>query len=155
MTTKQAIEVLERGGELPELAEAVGLVCSDPATAFEAILPGLRPGGFVAEQAALALYKRTFRPLPADRNALVTDPDAWRAWLAEHGLGRPQPADGNPSKMLIHLGQAQKSLAEAMECVAGPTERVKKTRTARVRRPGEGGKAARKSAPRSSSRRAR
>ena len=113
MTTEQAIAVLEKGGQLTELVEAVGIVCSDPATSFEAILPALQHAGFVAEQAALALYKRTFRPLPADRSLLVTDRHAWADWLAERGLGHWGGSAGAQVNVLAYGRRAQRKLASA------------------------------------------
>ena len=84
MTAQQAIEMLEKGGKLPELAEAIGVVCSDPAMSLDAIMLGLKYPGFVAEQAAFALYKWSFRPLPMDRSLLITDRQMWTEWLRAH-----------------------------------------------------------------------
>lgn len=83
MTTGSALRVLEQGGDLPELAEAIGIVAGDPAVSLEGIMLGLKYPGFIAEQAAFALYKRSFRPLPIDRKLLVTDAEDWKNWLTE------------------------------------------------------------------------
>lgn len=77
MTPQDAISTLKKGGEPPELAEAIDILASEPTTSLESIKLGLKYKGSVAEQAALALYKRTFRPIPEDRSLLVTDPDEW------------------------------------------------------------------------------
>ena len=83
MTTDEALKTLKEGGEWTTLAEAIGVVMSDPLTSYEALMLGLKHKGFVAGQAAMALYRRSFRPLPDDRRTLVTDPDEWRRWLKE------------------------------------------------------------------------
>lgn len=88
MTSEEALQRLRTGGELPDLAEAIGTVAGDPGASLDTILLGLKYGGFVAEQAALALYRRTSRTLPEDRGLLVTDPDDWAHWLREQA-GRP------------------------------------------------------------------
>jgi hypothetical protein len=82
MTTQDALETLEHGGEWPALAKAIGVVASDPMTSLSALMLGLGYGGVVAEQAALALYRRTFRPIPDNRRALVTNSSEWQQWLA-------------------------------------------------------------------------
>lgn len=81
MTTQEAIEVLRNGGELVDLAEAVGHVVNDPIAPTEALMLGLKYDGLVAEQAALALYRRSGRPLPDDRSRIETSPTEWAAWL--------------------------------------------------------------------------
>jgi len=47
---------------------------------------GLRYWGPIAEASALALYRRTGRPIPADPNVFVTAEDDWIRWLQERGL---------------------------------------------------------------------
>ncbi|MHC4062890.1 MAG: sigma factor-like helix-turn-helix DNA-binding protein [Planctomycetota bacterium] len=83
MTTQEALKTLEEGGEWPALAEAIGVVVSDPMTSFDALMLGLQYKGIVAEQAALGLYRRTLRPIPDNRRVLITDADEWRQWLRE------------------------------------------------------------------------
>ncbi len=85
MTTDEAIVLLQKGGALPDLAEAVGIVGSDPATSLDALMLGLKYPGCVAEQAAFALYSRTLRPLP-DRHLLVCDASEWARWLKQQEL---------------------------------------------------------------------
>ena len=85
MTRREAVEILRRGGRLAQLAEAIGTVADDRGSALDDILLGLNHSGFVAEQAALALYARTARPLPEVADAFALDADEWRQWLARHG----------------------------------------------------------------------
>ncbi len=87
MTTQEAINTLEAGGEWPALVEAIGVVVSDPMTSLDALILGLQYGGIVAEQAALGLYRRTLRPIPDNRRLLITDADEWRRWLREVDFG--------------------------------------------------------------------
>ncbi len=56
-----ATRVLLNGGSMVELAEAIGVVISDPESTLDEIRLGLQHPGFVAEQAALALSKRQSR----------------------------------------------------------------------------------------------
>jgi len=85
MTIVEAVKTLQEGGNLPALAEAIGIVASDPESSPNDLLLGLPHKGFVAEQAALALYRRTGRPIPDDRNQLILDPDEWARLLASSG----------------------------------------------------------------------
>lgn len=71
MTLEQARRTLKEGGDLPRLADAIGVIASDRTTSDVDLKLGLRYEGFVAEQAALALYKRKHLPLPKDRTRLV------------------------------------------------------------------------------------
>jgi len=95
MTREEAVRQLENGGELVELAEAIGTVASDPGSSLDDIALGLRYRGFVREQAALALYRRTGRKLPRNRAQMMTDPGEWsqvlRGRQAEHPARRKAP----------------------------------------------------------------
>jgi len=82
MTHEEAIRTLKKGGPLVTLAEAIGTVASEPGSSLEDLLLGLQYEGLVAEQAALALYKRTGRALPEDRSFLATRAQEWTGWLA-------------------------------------------------------------------------
>lgn len=83
MNLEDARRTLQESRDYVRLAEAIGVVAGDPASPLEDIIVGLRHGGFVAEQAALALYKRTGRPLPEDRGLLEVDATKWRTWIAQ------------------------------------------------------------------------
>ena len=94
MTLEAARRILMQGGELVELAEAFTAIATDGSASLEDLILGLRHPGFVAEQAALTLYKRTGRPLPDDRGTLMLDPDDWRWVLKRDRLAttdRPSP----------------------------------------------------------------
>ena len=73
-----------------DAAEEVGALMkrsvSDP-TAVLDLAETLTQGGFVAEQAALALYRRIGVPVPADRTQVEYDPTVWKQraqkWLRE------------------------------------------------------------------------
>jgi hypothetical protein len=54
----EARETLIRGGDLVDLAEAIGTIISDPASSLDDIRLGLRYGGVVADQATLELRRR-------------------------------------------------------------------------------------------------
>jgi len=77
MTYNEAVRVLRAGGEWVELAEAIGVVISSPMASLLDLVLGLKHGGMVAEQAALALYKKTGQPLPDDHSGLITDITYW------------------------------------------------------------------------------
>lgn len=70
MTNENAIETLRAGGSMAELAEAIAAVASNPRSSIEDIMLGLAHGGFIQEQAALALYRRTGEPIPKDRSKM-------------------------------------------------------------------------------------
>lgn len=101
MTTQDAIKTLEEGGEWPALAEAIGVVMSDPMTSLDALMLGLQHKGIVAEQAALGLYRRTFRPIPDNRRLLITDADEWRRWLREVDFGAGELGSESVSRDLL------------------------------------------------------
>jgi len=63
------------------LGEAIAVVLQFPESSLLDVALGLKHGGVIAEQAALALYKRTDRPLPDDRRQLVTDIRTWTKWI--------------------------------------------------------------------------
>jgi hypothetical protein len=82
-----AVRVLRKGGSLPVLAEAVGLVAAraatDDAAAFD-LIPALNHRGFVAEQAVLALHRLLSVPIPDDRRSLDFSPAVWFERLSDH-----------------------------------------------------------------------
>lgn len=84
MEFDKAVRVLREGGEFVRLVEAIGVLISSPRTTLEDLLLGLPHPGLVAEQAALALYRRTGRPRPGDRMSLETDPDLWAEVVRKH-----------------------------------------------------------------------
>jgi hypothetical protein len=57
----EARTVLRTGGGIADLAEAIGLVISDPSSSLDDLRLGLRYPGFVAEQAELAIERREGR----------------------------------------------------------------------------------------------
>ncbi len=63
-----------------ELAEAIGAVMlasrTDPRATYSLLL-GLKYDGFVANQAAMALYARMEMPLPDDRSQMEFREDVW------------------------------------------------------------------------------
>jgi hypothetical protein len=66
----EAREVLIKGGDLVELAEAIGTIISDPASSLDDIRLGLKHGGIIAEQAAIELHRREGIPLPENRQTI-------------------------------------------------------------------------------------
>lgn len=81
MTFVEAVRTLRSGGSWPVLGEAIVVVLQSPESSLFDVALGLNHGGVIAEQAALALYKRTGRPLPDDRRQLVTDIRTWTKWI--------------------------------------------------------------------------
>jgi len=69
-----------------DLADAIGTVGSDPASTFDDLLLGLDHPGFVAEQAAFALYARTGQSLPVDRDQMLLTRAAWEERLRAMNL---------------------------------------------------------------------
>jgi hypothetical protein len=59
----EAREVLIKGGDLVELAEAIGTIISDPSSSVDDVRLGLKHGGLVAEQATLELQRRGYSSL--------------------------------------------------------------------------------------------
>jgi hypothetical protein len=57
--------VLQDGGTLADLAEAIAVIASDPSSSEADLRLGLRHRGFVAEQAQFALRRRGFDGNPA------------------------------------------------------------------------------------------
>ena len=88
MTKTEALRFLDEGGSLVQLAEAVGTLVGDSRSTPQELMRGLRHPGVVAEQAALALYRRLNRPLPPDRSNVVTDYADWMTWLLQESLKR-------------------------------------------------------------------
>lgn len=83
MTFVEAVRTLRSGGSWPVLGEAIAVVLQSPESSLLDVALGLNHGGVIAEQAALALYKRTNRPLPDDRRQLVTDIQTWTKWIIQ------------------------------------------------------------------------
>ena len=94
MTTYCAINVIERGGTLVELADAVGHVIesvkSDP-FAIYGLIKALQHDGFAAEQATLALYNAMAIPIPSDRRNIAKSEAEWTkladAWIHRTSIG--------------------------------------------------------------------
>lgn len=95
MTLQDARQILTRGGELVALTEAFTAIATNAAASLDDLMLGLRHPGFVAEQAALLLYKRTGRRLPDDRRKLMLAPDEWRRALARNGATTAQRQPGD------------------------------------------------------------
>lgn len=77
MNLTEAVRLLRYGSELPQLAEAIGVVVSSPNSSLFDIAMGLKYRGMIAEQAALALHKRMSVPLPENREEVVVNRDEW------------------------------------------------------------------------------
>jgi hypothetical protein len=58
---ENARQVLQNGGDLVALAEAIGTIINDPTSSLDDIRLGLRHGGLIAEQATIALKSREAR----------------------------------------------------------------------------------------------
>lgn len=100
MSLEQARRVIRSSGRLGELAEAIGTLIDEPAATVDDLLAGLRHPGVVAEQAALALYRRTGRPIPAGLDAPDLAEQGWREWFNRSGIAdreTPGVADHGPS----------------------------------------------------------
>lgn len=87
MTHEQAVKTLQDGGSLPDLADAIGTLGSDPNSTPDQIMLGLSYSGFVQEQAVLALHRRLGVSLPADRSEIIMDPAYWEALISRSGKG--------------------------------------------------------------------
>ena len=116
MTPRDAVKRLRDGAPLVELADAIATLCETPQTTREELMLGLSYGGFVQEQAALALYRRTGRVLPDNRRGLETDASRWCKWLdqsfavqrkasiaARHRLSKRVQDDGRESAIRIQI----------------------------------------------------
>lgn len=77
MQYAEAREKLKHGGEWAELVEAAGVVIAAPECSELDLFLALRHGGVIAEQAALALYRKTQTPIPADRSKIAKTTDGW------------------------------------------------------------------------------
>lgn len=93
MTFDEARGILRAGGEWADLAEAVGVVIASPESSPWDLVLGLKHGGVVAEQAALALYRRTGTTLPDNRAKLRTDPMTWSMILSDDRILDPLGAE--------------------------------------------------------------
>jgi len=89
MTFVEAVRTLRSGGSWPVLGEAIAVVLQSPESSLLDVALGLKHGGVIAEQAALALYKRTDRLLPDDRRQLVTDIRTWTKWIIRGAADDP------------------------------------------------------------------
>jgi len=84
-----AVRTMKEGGSLTALAQAVGDLMErsimNPAATVD-LIEALEHEGFVAEQGALALYRRLGLKVPKDRAKLELRPAVWRkrvrAWLS-------------------------------------------------------------------------
>lgn len=110
MSLRKARFVLKSQGDLGDLLFAIGTVISSPKSSLDDIILGLRHPEVIAEQAALALYRRTGRPLPRDRADISTDGADWAKWIARmnessmEGASRSQP----PLRGTTHANPGQK-----------------------------------------------
>lgn len=78
---EKAREVLTNGGDLVDLAEAIGTIISDPSSSLEDIRLGLRHGGIIAEQAAVALRRREGVSTPPPSDATILSAQEFRSHL--------------------------------------------------------------------------
>ena len=85
MTREQALETLRNGSETFEAADALATLLRDPTCPLEDVMLGLDHEGFIAEQAAFALYARTKTPLPGDSSSLITDRHEWQRRIEATG----------------------------------------------------------------------
>jgi hypothetical protein len=72
-TLDEARNVLRNGGGMVDLAKAIGFLISDPASSVEDLQLGLQYGGFIAEQAELAIERRA-RSYPKNGDAANQTP---------------------------------------------------------------------------------
>ncbi len=87
MTLDEARATLQNSQSGPcELLEAAGTLASEQSSTLDDLMLGLRYWGPIAEASALALYRRTGRPIPPDPIAFVTSEDDWTRWLQDRGL---------------------------------------------------------------------
>jgi hypothetical protein len=91
MTVEQAVEILDRGADLYDLAEAIGTLMEFSRTepgAVPLLLKGLRYPGLVADQAAMTLYGRLSIPRPPYGQPIEKDLHVWTRrvdeWLGQH-----------------------------------------------------------------------
>lgn len=80
LSHEQAVSILRESDKLPELARAVATLADDADTSPEELLPALDRGGYVAEQAAIALHRMTGTPWPEERRP-ATSRGFWEARL--------------------------------------------------------------------------
>lgn len=89
MTHEQARQTLRCGATVFKLTEALRTLIRDRSSALEDITLALDHKGFVAEQAAFALYERTNTPLPDDGTKLIVDRQAWLQRIGSLGDAAP------------------------------------------------------------------
>lgn len=88
MTLEQARATLLNGAAgMGDLLLAIGTIVSDRTSSLADLILGLSHPELIAEQASLSLYRRTGRPLPADRFQISTAPEEWLLWLLENRNG--------------------------------------------------------------------
>ncbi len=85
MTREQAIETLRSESKTFEAADALETLLRDPTCPLEDVMLGLDHEGFIAEQAAFALYARTKTPLPDDSSLFITDRQEWQRRIEASG----------------------------------------------------------------------
>ncbi len=113
MTREQALQSLRQDGPDRDLLEAIGVLATDRATRVSDLMLGLDHRGIVAEQAALALYKRTGRPFPPDRRNCATTRDDWTEWLSTVGARRNRDQhNGHNVFLSAAVDQAKQGLTE-------------------------------------------
>lgn len=112
MTLDEARKQLSTGGALVDLMEAIGVIAHDPRSSVDDLLLGLEQPECVAEQAALALHRRTERPISQDR-PLSADAKEWARWLSRP-ISRQDDSSLEPERKLARtLGVDRDSLARA------------------------------------------
>jgi hypothetical protein len=85
MTMKQARATLgNTQAELPRIIKAAAKVAQDAGTNIKDLLKCLDHGGLAAEMAAMELYRRTGRTLPASPKSVVLSRVNWERFLVTH-----------------------------------------------------------------------
>jgi len=90
MTAKEARATLrDVGADLASVVEAAATIARDTNTSVEDLLKCLDRGGLAAETAAIELYRRTKRAVPASLRRLALGRREWEGFLARHINGSP------------------------------------------------------------------
>jgi Lon protease-like protein len=90
MTLEQARSILLSGNAaMGDLLLAIGAIVSDRTSSLGDLILGLAHPDLIAEQASLSLFRRSKRPLPADRFRISTDPEDWVIWLLQNAAMEP------------------------------------------------------------------
>ncbi len=109
MDSSEARRALQKGGPLTLLAEAIGVLLSDPNATDDDLALGLRHRGFVAEQASLALQRRQttqkrFVNVGTDTGEWVgADPPPEAVQDAIHGRAPSPMTEVTAAKELINI----------------------------------------------------